>query len=430
MGRSIHKLTAKGVEKLCSPGWHGDGGGLWLRVTPSGAKRWIFAWERDKKRREMGLGSSEDTSLAKARERAQAARKLLADGVDPLDHRRAEEQAEAIRIAEEKRAQAGTPLFGPFATAYIDRQEGGWRNLKHRQQWRNTITTHAAVLLHKPLDEITTDDIVAVLEPIWLTRPETASRLRGRIENILDAAKAAKHISGPWENPARWRGTLNHLLPRRRRKSQVRHHPAMPYKELPDFFARLRSRPAPAARALEFTILHATRTSETLQMRWREVDLHEKVWIIPAERMKMGIEHRVPLTERGVEILKLQASSNGSAPDAFVFQGQKRNMPLSQMAMTMVLRRMKLGHFTVHGMRSSFRDYMGDMTNHPESAVEMALAHQVGDETERAYRRGDAFRKRQAIMEEWEQYLLSSLGSDTPPGPRPKRRKSLEKTPA
>jgi integrase len=176
---------------------------------------------------------------------------------------------------------------------------------------------------------------------------------------------------------------------------------------LPAFFAQLRERPALAARALEFTILHATRTSETLKMRWCEVDLREKVWVIPADRMKMGIEHRVPLTERGLEILKSQAGLSVDSPEAFVFQGQKGGAPLSQMSMTMVLRRMKLGHYTVHGMRSSFRDYMGDMTNHPESAVEMALAHQVGDETERAYRRGDAFRKRRAIMLDWERYLMS-----------------------
>jgi len=207
--------------------------------------------------------------------------------------------------------------------------------------------------LPKPVDEITTDDVVAVLQPIWRSTPETASRLRGRIENILDAAKAAKHIASPWENPARWRGTLNHLPPRRRKKSQVRHHPAMPYEDLPDFFARLRLRPAPAARALEFTILHATRTSETLKMRWKEIDWDEKIWTIPAERMKMGFEHRVPLIGRGFEILQLQARSSNCDPDGYVFQGQKRGMPLSQMSM--VLRRMKLGQHTVHGMRSSFQ---------------------------------------------------------------------------
>ena len=408
MARAIHKLSAKGIEKLKTPGWHGDGGGLWLRIFPGGGgRRWIFAWERDKKRREMGLGSLTDTSLAKARDKAEAARKLLADGIDPLEQRRAAEEAEAVRVAEEEQAKIGKPTFGEFADTYIDTHEEGWKNAKHRQQWRNTIKTHAKSLLPKPVDEITTGDVVAVLQPIWRSTPETASRLRGRIENILDAAKAAKHIASPWENPAHWRGTLNHLLPRRRKKSQVRHHPAMPYKDLPDFFARLRQRPAPAARALEFTILYATRTSETLKMKWKEIDWDEKIWMIPAERMKMGFEHRVPLTGRGFEILQLQARSSNCDPDAYVFQGQKRGMPLSQMSMTMVLRRMKLGHYTVHGMRSSFRDYMGDMTSHPESIVEMALAHQVGDETERAYRRGDAFLKRRVLMSDWERYVLA-----------------------
>lgn len=408
MARAKHKLSAKGVEKLKAPGWHGDGGGLWLRVFNDGSKRWVFTWERNKRRREMGFGAVAEVSLAKARQKAEAALALLADGIDPLDARRDAERAAAEEAALEAAAMAGTPLFGTFAETYIDNHEEGWKNSKHRQQWRNTIKTHAASILLKPVDEITTDDIVDILRPIWRSTPETAGRLRGRIENILDAAKASKHIASPWENPARWRGNLIHLLPLRRKKSQVRHHPAIPYDQMPAFVARLRRRPALAARALEVTILCATRTNETLQMTWSEIDFDEGVWTVPAERMKMGLEHRIPLPARANETLRSLAKDSNCPPDGFVFAGQKMGKPLSQMSMTMVLRRMKLGHFTVHGMRSSFRDYIGDMTDHPESIVEQALAHQIGDETMRAYRRGDAFHKRRKLMRDWESYLYKT----------------------
>ena len=405
MGRAKHKLSAKEVEKLKAPGWHGDGGGLWLRIFNDGSKRWIFIWERNKRRREMGLGGAADVSLAKVRQKAEAALALLADGIDPLDARRAAEEVEAAQTAEEAAALVTTPLFGAFAETYIDNHEEGWKNAKHRQQWRNTITTHASAILMKPVDEITTDDVVDILRPIWRSTPETAGRLRGRIENILDAAKASKHIASPWENPARWRGNLIHLLPRRKKKAQVRHHPAMPFEHLPAFMARLRIRTALAARALEITILCATRTNETLRTTWSEIDFEERVWTVPAERMKMGVAHRIPLSDHALKIFQDLAKGSNCDPDAYVFAGQKMGKPLSQMSMTMVLRRMKLGHYTVHGMRSSFRDYIGDMTGHPEAIVEQALAHQIGDETTRAYRRGDAFLKRRRLMKDWATYL-------------------------
>jgi integrase len=405
LSRAIHKLSPRYVQTLKKPGWHGDGGGLWLRLDENGSKRWVFAWERNKRRREMGLGSAVDISIKKARDAAADARALLAEGRDPIEQRRAVEEA-ALAAQEAERAASTVLLFGVYADAYIDTHQQSWKNPKHRQQWRNTIKTHAASLLLKPVNEIVTDDLVAILSPIWRKTPETAGRLRGRIENILDAAKAAKHISSPWENPARWKGNLIHLLPRRPKKSQVKHHAAMPYEDLPKFFAQLQARKAVAARALELTILHATRTNETLRMRWSEVDFDARTWTIPGERMKMGVEHRIPLTERGIEILHAQAHSSNRKPDAFVFRGHKQGKPLSQMAMTMVLRRMGLGHFTVHGMRSCFRDYIGDMTEHPESVVEQALAHQIGDETTRAYRRGDAIIKRRALMKDWESYLV------------------------
>lgn len=408
MTRSIHKLSARRVETEKNIGKHADGGGLWLFVTKDGSKRWVFNYQLDRRRREMGLGSAADISLAKARDLAADARKLLADGIDPLEARRVAEE-EAVKAAEEEeRKRKGPVLFGAFADAYIDTHEEGWKNPKHRQQWRNTIHTHAKALLKMPVQDIAIDDVVAVLKPIWRSVPETASRLRGRIENILDAAKASNHIDSPWENPARWRGSLSHLLPKRRTKKQVRHHPAMPFDELPDFWKRLRKRPALAARALELTIICATRTNETLRMTWAEVDLDAAIWTVPAERMKMGVEHRIPLPNAAVNLLRDLAKGSNCPPDAYVFAGQKMGMPLSQMSMTMVLRRMKLGHFTVHGMRSSFRDYMGEMTNHTETVVEQALAHQIGDETSRAYRRGDAFLKRRVLMNDWEAYLLAS----------------------
>lgn len=417
MARGIHKLSARRVETLKEPGKYGDGGGLWLRIDPDKSRRWVFRWQRNKTCREMGLGAAADVSLAKAREAASLARAQVADGLDPAEERDRLIEKKAKKAIIPKKAKAsfepvappsGAPLFRDFAETYIARHEEGWKNPKHRQQWRNTISTYAGPILDKPVDAVTTDDVVAILSPIWRSVPETASRLRGRIENILDAAKAAKHVNGPWENPARWRGNLIHLLPRGRKKTDVTHHAAIPFEDMPGFYTRLRTRPALAARALELTILSATRTNETLQATWSEFDLDNAVWTIPKERMKMNIEHRVPLSDRAVTILKEIGRSSNRRPNAFVFAGQKQGKSLSNMSMTMVLRRMKLGHYTVHGMRSSFRDYMGDMTDHAETIVEHALAHQVGDETQRAYRRGDAFLKRRRLMSDWATYLLNA----------------------
>lgn len=415
MSRSLHKLSARRVETVSTPGWHSDGGGLYLRLGKDGSKRWTFAWERDKRRREMGLGAFANVSLAMARERAAVARAQLADGLDPIEERRAAEEAErASRSAdtptgggESKQAgEQASPHFGVFADKYIDTHADGWKSSKHHKQWRATLWTHAAALLEMPVDTITAEDVASVLRPIWRKIPETAGRVRGRIEIILDAAKASKHIASPWENPARWKGNLVHMLPRQRRKAQVKHHAAIPYEQMPDFFASLRRRGAPAGRALALTILCATRTNETLRMTWSEVDFDAGVWTIPGVRMKMGIEHRVPLSPLALQILQEQARTSNRRPDGYVFAGQKPGTPLSGMAMLMVLRRMNMGQYTVHGMRSSFRDYMGDMTGHPETIVEQALAHQVGDETVRAYRRGDAFLKRRVLMRDWECYLL------------------------
>lgn len=402
-------MKPRRLEATKEPGWYGDGGGLWLRVFKDGSKRWIYVWTKEKKRREMGLGSFREITLAEAREQAGAARRLQKEGLDPIELRREaleEEKAEEIS-KEEAETPPVVPTFLEYAKIYIAAHEEGWTSEKHRWQWNNSITKHAESLLAKPVNHITADDLVDVLRPIWNVIADTAGRLRARIELILDAAKAAGHIQSPWENPARWEGNLIHRLPKRKRLA-TGHYPAMPYEDLPDFFVALRQRPAPAARALELTILCATRTNETLGMKWKEVNLKTGIWTVPADRMKMRIEHRIPLSQAAINVLQIMRLNREINPDNFVFPGQKKGKPLSQMSMTMVMRRMKLGHFTVHGMRSSFRDYMGDMTVHEEAVIEHALAHQYGDSTARAYRRKNAFEKRKFVMIDWAEYLLSA----------------------
>lgn len=413
MSRTIHKLKVRRLETLSTPGWYGDGGGLWLRIKSSGSKSWKFVWIRDKVRHEMGLGACDGYTLTEAREMAAAARNLLREGLDPLELRKAavteqkEEQAKKVRKA---KPQPTAPKFLAYAKEYIANHEGSWSNAKHIWQWTNSLTKHAKGILDIPVDAITAHDVADALKLSWTTTAETAGRVRGRIEGILDAAKAQGHIKSPWENPARWKGNLQYLLPKRKRLA-TGHYSALPYERMPRFFDALRQRPAPAARALELTILCATRTSETLEARWREVDFGRGVWTIPAKRMKMRIEHRIPLSPAALAVLRIAAEGNQCKPDDYIFPGQKAGNPLSQMAMAMVMRRMQLGHFTVHGMRSAFRDYMGDETNHTEHVIEHALAHQVGSSVTRAYRRKDAFEKRRLVMADWADYLLSTSGN-------------------
>jgi len=274
----------------------------------------------------------------------------------------------------------------------------GFRNEKHKAQWKSTLATYAAPLRSKPVDTITTDDILAVLEPIWTLKPETASRVRGRIEKVLDAAKAKGFRDG--ENPARWRGHLDHLLPKPS-KMERGHHAAMPYEDVAAFVGDLRKRPTTATFAVEFCILTAARSGEVLGARWSEMDLAKRLWTVPAHRMKAGREHRVPLSNRAMSILKqLRDADCGE----FVFPGQKPKKPLSNMAMEMVLRRMKIENATVHGFRSSFRDWAGNVTSFPREVTETALAHVIGDKAEQAYRRGDALEKRRILMDSWAAY--------------------------
>lgn len=394
MGEALKKLSARTVSTIAEPGRHSDGGGLYLNVTPSGARSWVFMWKKDGKRREMGLGSTRSVTLARARERASECRAQVAAGLDPIQTRDAADKA-----------KRGTPTFGSIADALIASKEVEWRNPKHRAQWRMTLGRYAEPLRSLPVDQIDTAAVLAVLKPLWLEKPETASRLRGRIEAVLDAAKAQGHRSG--ENPAAWRGHLSHLLPKRG-KLKRGHHAAMAYQDVPAFMERLRAREAIAASALEFCVLTAARSGEVLGARWSEIDLAAKVWAVPAERMKAAREHRIPLSERALAIL--EKLSEARTAD-LVFPGQSAGKPLSGTAMEMALRRMRLDDVTVHGFRSAFRDWAGNETHFPREIAEAALAHVIGDKAEQAYRRGDAIEKRRVLMEAWAQFLSPAKGA-------------------
>lgn len=381
-GRAINKLSAVQAAKIKEPGRHSDGGGLYLFVDQHGRRRWIFMYTRNGKRTELGLGGGRDLSLAAARTEATRLRELLAAGNDPKS-----ERAKSDKI----------PNFGACADDYIEAMRPSWRNAKHAQQWTMTLTTYAKPIRGKPVNEVMTQDVLDVLQGLWKRTPETAERLRGRIENVLDAAKAKGFRSG--ENPARWRGHLDQLLPKRQRLSRG-HHAALSYDEIPGFVSDLRSSAATAARALEFTILAAARSGEVLGAKWGEIDLAKNVWTIPAERMKVGREHRVPLSARAQDILKaLQVDD----PGAYVFPGPKPKKPLSGMAMSMLLRRMK-SEVTVHGFRSTFRDWASETTSFSHEVCEMALAHTIANKAEAAYRRGDLFEKRRNLMDAWADY--------------------------
>lgn len=381
MTRQLNRLSARKVASLEEPGRHADGGGLYLSISKDGRRRWVFLFRWKGKLREMGLGTPRDVPLARAREAATRARELAASGKDPLEAKQAEREAKT---------------FGTLADEFIEAMREQWRNDKHVAQWQMTLKDYAAPLRQLPVDAIGTDDVVRVLKPIWSKKPETASRLRGRIERVLDAGKAQGLRTG--ENPARWRGHLDLLLPKRQKLTRG-HHKAMAYGDVPAFIARLRMTAGIAARALEFTILTAARSGETLGAQWLEIDLKTCVWTVPATRMKAGREHRVPLSMRAIELLT-EMRDLGVVDNPFVFPGQRSGKGLSVMALEMVMRRAKLTD-TPHGFRSAFRDWAGEETPFPREIAEAALAHLVGDAVERAYRRGDALEKRRRLMEDW-----------------------------
>jgi integrase len=372
-------------------------------VTGAGAKSWLYRFSLQGKAREMGLGSLSAVSLSEARIKAGECRRLREEGVDPIEARKVRREQAALDAAK-------SITFKEAAANYIASHRAGWRNEKHASQWENTLATYAEPVLGRvSIQAIDTTLVLKVLEPIWKTKPETASRLRGRIEAILDWAKVRGLRQG--ENPARWRGHLDHLLPARSKVRRVKHHAALSYAELPDFIAKLRAQEGVAARALEFTILTAARTGDTIGAVWYEVNTSDKVWTVPADRMKAGKEHRVPLSSRALAILR---EGHDMQTSDYVFPGGKAGKPLSNMAMTEVLRRMGRRDITVHGFRSTFRDWAAERTNFPSEVVEMALAHAVGDKVEAAYRRGDLFEKRRRLMAEWASYCNtpSAVGRD------------------
>lgn len=397
--RARNKLSARQVATLTKPNVYSDGGGLYLRVRTSG-RSWFFIGTLNGKRFELGLGNALDVSLAKARERANEIRTMLIDGLDPRT-----ERAKAKAMA--KVTEAPVVTFGSFAMDLIDDIEEGFKNPKHRQQWRNTLKTHAEPLLALPIDQVTTEKILEVLQPIWLSKAETASRLRGRIERVLDAAKVKGLRTG--ENPARGRGHLDLLLPKRS-KASVRHHPALPFSQIATLMKNLRGRTAVAARALEFTILTAARSGEARGMTWGEVDLNEKLWTVPANRMKAQAQHEVPLSDAALEILQAMKEEGLKAED-YVFPAP-RGGSLSDMALSQLLKRMEYSHITVHGFRSTFRDWAGEKTQFGREEIEMALAHTVASSVERAYRRGRALEKRRELMAAWSQYCSQPAGDE------------------
>jgi integrase len=408
----IGKLATIEVAKVKGPAVLHDGGGLYLRISPTGSKAWVFRFQLDGKRRDMGLGPYPDVSLAEARRKATEHRNHRRDGIDPLDAKAAQRQAQRLAAAKGR-------TFRECAAEFIEKNRAGWRNPKHRQQWENTLATYVYPTLGDlPVSAIGTGVVVQVLDPIWAEKPETAGRVRGRIEAVLDAAIARGFRQGP--NPAQWKGNLAHILPARSRVRKVAHHAALPFDELPLFLADLRDRQGMAARALEFTILTAARTGEVLGARWGEIDLTAKVWTVPADRMKAGREHRVPLSDPALAVLDavrpLALSINGE-PDvaAPVFPGPRRALPMSNMTMLMLLRRMKRDDLTAHGFRSTFSDWAAERTAYPREVVEMALAHTIDNKVEAAYRRGDLFEKRRRLMTDWAHFCEApSVGEVVP----------------
>lgn len=389
------KLNAIFV-RTAKQGKHGDGNGLWLYVTAG--KSWVYRYSIHGKEHYLGLGAYPAVSLAEARKAAEKARALKAAGINPLtDKKAAKLQA---RLDEAKAL-----TFAQCAEKYIEAHRASWKNAKHRQQWTNTLATYAAPINTLPIAGIDTGLVLECLEPIWHQIPETASRVRNRMELVLDWATARELREGA--NPARWRGHLDKLLPRKSKVAPVKHHPAMPYQEIPEFMAALRERNGIAAAALEFTLLTATRSGEALGARWKEVDFDKGTWTIPGERMKAGKTHTVPLSDRATAILR---DMEAIGINEFIFAGAKAGKGLSNMAMTNTMRRMDYGRYTVHGFRSTFRDWAAERTNTPNIVCEMALAHAIGNATEAAYRRGDLLEKRHRLMTDWASYCEQTPG--------------------
>jgi len=388
--RPTKRLNHAAIPSMTKPGRHADGEGLYLVIDRNGARRWAFLFRWDGKLKEMGLGGCSKVSLAMARKAAAEAREHLGARINPIAARR------AIREV---------PTFGQMADEMIAIVAKESRNAKHLAGWKLTLGTHAAPLRAKKVNEIGTDDVLAVLKPLAETRQETASRLRGRIERVLDAARAKGFRSG--ENPARWDGHLAHHLPKRRKDARG-HHAAMPYAGVPSFVAELAERSATTSLALEFLILNAARSNEVLGARWDEIDIGAKVWTVPANRMKAGREHRVPLSSRAVAILeKAAARRTGTYVFPGSAKGADKDRPLSTNALRALLIRAAHADVTPHGFRSSFRTWAGDASTFPREIAEAALAHVIGDAAEQSYNRGDALERRRALMDTWAAFITN-----------------------
>jgi integrase len=385
-------LNVKQVDKLireAKPGGTADGYGLYLRITTTGNASWQYRYQLQGNRRTMGLGACTSVTLADARSKAAEAMALVKSGKDPLNER----EAQALQVAKK------TTTFKDVADEYIASHRHGWKNIKHAQQWENTLAHYVHPLLGaKQVDTITTNDVLAVLKPIWQTKAETAARIRSRIELVIDAARAHSLSEAP--NPARWKGHLDKLLPKRNKASKG-HHAALDYQQMPDFYQRLtEERDSLSATALAITILTACRTSEVLFAQWEEIDLTGKIWVIPAKRMKAGNEHRIPLSDKVLSLLERLPTREG-----YLFPGAKHGKPLSNMAMTMVLRKLGRHDLTVHGFRSTFRDWAAETTHYQNIVCEMALAHTITNAAEAAYRRGDLMERRRMLMIDWANYI-------------------------
>ncbi len=372
-------LNARKVE-TAKPGRHGDGRGLFLYVKPSGSRSWVLRYQVQGRRRDLGLGAYPDVSLAMARQRVTEARRLIAEGDDPIS----------------KRQQAKPKTFKDAALELIESKRPGWKNAKHAAQWTSTLETYVFPKFGQvQVSKVETADVIGALTPIWSVKPETANRVRQRIEAVIDYASALGVRSG--DNPARWRGHLDHLLPKPTKVRAVKHHPALAHSEIAAFLGDLSARTGVAARALGFTILTAARSGETRGMTWGEVDLDNRLWTIPAARMKAGKEHRVPLSDAALAYLGPRRDDS-----VLVFESDaKPGKPISDMSMTAVLRRMERNEITVHGFRSTFRDWAGETTSFSREVIEAALAHGIKDKAEAAYARSDLFDKRRKLMEAW-----------------------------
>ncbi|WP_108819918.1 tyrosine-type recombinase/integrase [Pseudovibrio sp. Alg231-02] len=374
MSLSVQKV------KTAKPGRHGDGRGLFLYVKPSGSRSWVLRYQVQGRRRDLGLGAFPDVTLAMARERAAEARRLIAEGEDPIA----------------KKQQAKPKTFKEAALELIESKRSGWKNAKHAAQWSSTLETYVFPKIGQmQVAKVETADVIGALKPIWSEKPETANRVRQRIEAVIDYASALGIRTG--DNPARWRGHLDNLLPKPAKVRAVKHHPALAHAQIADFMGELAEREGVAARALGFTILTVARSGETRGMTWGEVDLATRVWTIPAERMKAGKEHRVPLTDAAIAFLGAQGNHAN-----LVFESEaKPGKPISDMSMTAVLRRMERDGITVHGFRSTFRDWAGETTGFPREVIEAALAHGIKNKAEAAYARSDLFDKRRDLMAAW-----------------------------